>query len=190
MQAHGPALVAADFFTTEVWTARGLVTYDPAFVIELHSRRVPVIGSTPYPDDAFVMPCRRQMSRETDGVLRAGQSLICDRDSTWSGAVEEFLETLGVRIVRTPPCAPNGNAYAERFVRSVKEECLNRVIPLGDWHLRRTLREFAPHYHRERTHQGLGNELIDRPATHRTTGAIRRRQRVGGMRSYYSRSAA
>ena len=131
------------------------------------------------------MQCLWQVTSETYGLLRAGQILICDRDPKWSGAVEELLETMGVRIVRTPPCAPNCNAYAERFVRSVKEECLNRVIPLGEWHLRRTLREFATHYHRERNHQGLGNELIDRPATHRTTDAIRRRQRVGGLLSYY-----
>ena len=189
LQAHWPALIAADFFTTEVWTARGLVTYYTAFVIELNSRRVHVIGSTPYPDEAFVMQCLRQVTSETEGLLRAGQMLICDRDPKWSGAVEELLEAMGVRIIRTPPRAPNCNAYAERFVRSVKEECLNRIVPLGEWHLRRILREFASHYHRERNHQGLGNELIDRSATPQT-GAIRRRQRVGGILSYYYRSAA
>jgi putative transposase len=78
VQAHWPALVAADFFTTEVWTARGLVTYYTAFMIELHSRRVRVIGSTPYPDEAFVMQCLRQETSETDGVLRVGQIVICD----------------------------------------------------------------------------------------------------------------
>jgi putative transposase len=96
----------------------------------------------------------------------------------------------GVRVVRTPPCAPNCNAYAERFVRSVKEECLNRILPLGEWHLRQTLREFATHYHRERNHQGLANELIERPAAQRPMAAVRRRQRVGGILNYYYRSAA
>jgi transposase InsO family protein len=97
--------------------------------------------------------------------------------------------TAGVRVVRTPPRAPNCNAYAERFVRSVKEECLNRIVPLGERHLRKTLHEFATHYHRERNHQGLGNELIDCPAAQRPTGAIRRRARVGGILSNYYRSA-
>jgi transposase InsO family protein len=93
-------------------------------------------------------------------------------------------------VVRTPPRAPNCNAYAERFVRSVKEECLNRIVPLGERHLRKTLHEFATHYHCERNHQGLANELIDRPDALRPTGAVRRRQRVGGILSYYYRSAA
>jgi putative transposase len=78
----------------------------------------------------------------------------------------------------------------ERFVRSVKEECLNCIVPLGERHLRKTLREFAAHYHRERNHQGLANELIDRPAAQRPSGVIHRRQRVGGIPSYYYRSAA
>ena len=81
--------------------------------------------------------------------------------------MEQWLATAGVRVVRTPPRAPNCNAYAERFVRSVKEECLNRVVPLGERHLRRTLHEFAAHYHHERNHQGLANELIERPAAQR-----------------------
>jgi putative transposase len=132
VQAHWPALVAADFFTTDVWTTRGLVTYYTAFVIELESRRVQVIGSTPHPDEAFLLQCLRQLTSETDGLLRAGRTLICDRDPKWSSAVEGLLDTVGVRVVRTPPRAPNCNAHAERFVRSVKEECLNRIVPLAD----------------------------------------------------------
>jgi putative transposase len=190
VQAHWPALVAADFFTTEVWTVRGLVTYYTAFVLELHSRRVEMIGSTPYPDEAFNLQCLRQLIGETHGLLREGCILICDRDPKWSSGVEQLLQTAGVRVVRTPPRAPNCNAYAERFVRSVKEECLNRVVPLGERHLRRTLHEFATHYHRERNHQGLANELIEPPAAQGRTGSVRRRQRVGGILSYYYRSAA
>ena len=92
-------------------------------------------------------------------------------------------------------CRPNAtlcadcNGYAERFVRSVKEECLNRIVPLGEWHLWNALHEFAMHYHRERNHHGLANELIERPAAQGRMGAVRRRQRVGGILSYYDRSA-
>ena len=190
VQAHWPALVAADFFTTAVWTARGLVTYYIAFVLQLHSRRVQVIGCTPYPDEAFVIQCLRHVAGETSGLLREGRILLCDRDPKWSRGVERWLGAAGVRVVRTPPRAPNCNAYAERFVRSVKEECLDRIVPLGEWHLRRTLHEFTTHYHRERNHQGLANELIDRHPPQQATGAIRRRQRVGGVLGYYFRSAA
>ena len=125
MQAHWPALVAADFFTTEVWTTRGLVTYYTAFVIELQSQRLQILGSTPHPDEAFVIQCLRSVSSESDSLLQRGQILVCDRDPKWSRAVEQWLSTAGVRVVRTPPGAPNCNAHAERFVRSVKEECLN-----------------------------------------------------------------
>ncbi len=116
--------------------------------------------------------------------------MICDRDRKWNAAVERFLATAGVRIIRTPFLVPNCNAHAERFVRSIKEECLDRIIPLGERHLRRTLAEFVAHYHGERNHQGLGNELIDRPPRWRACGPVRRRQRVGGLLGYYYRAAA
>ena len=141
------------------------------------------------PNETFVIQCLRYATGDA-GLLSEGRLLLCDRDPKWSRAVEQWLGDAGVRIVRTPPSAPNCNAYAERFVRSVKEECLNRVVPLGEWHLRQTLHEFATHYHRERNHQGLANELIDRPPAPQTSGAIRRRQRIGGILSCYYRAAA
>jgi transposase InsO family protein len=89
----------------------------------------------------------------------------------------------------TPERAPNANAYAERFVRSIKEECLNRLIPLGEWHFGRAVAEFVEHYHRERNHQGLKNRLIaGTPMTH-ITGRVRRRPRLGGLLNYYERAA-
>lgn len=125
----------ADFFTTEVWTLHGLVTYYTVFVIELQSRRVHILGSTPHPNEAFMLQIARQFADPTDRVGDDGpRVLICDRDQKWSTAVRHLLETSGVRVVQTPYRAPNCNAHAERFVRSIKEECLNRVIPLGESH--------------------------------------------------------
>jgi len=189
MRAHGPALLAADCFTTEVWTHCGLLTYYTAFVIELHSRRVHVIGSTPHPDNAFVVQSFRGLAGDRE-VLRAARFLICDRDPKWSRAMEELLRAVGVRVVRTPASAPNCNAHAERFIRSIKTECLDRVVPLGERHLRRLVRDFVEHDHAERNHQGIGNELIEWPARQPTAGPVRRRQRVGGVLSYYYRSVA
>ena len=189
LAAHWPALVAADFFTTEVWTVRGLVTYYTVFVIELQSRRVQVVGSTPHPDEAFVVQAMRHLTDGVEDVLGPGRVLICDRDPKWSGAVVAFLAREGVRIVRTPVRAPNCNAYAERFVRSIKEECLNRVILLGERHLRRAMAEFVAHYHAERNHQGIGNELIRPLRRTNAPGSVRRRQRLGGMLNYYYRAA-
>jgi transposase InsO family protein len=92
-------------------------------------------------------------------------------------------------VVQTPYRALNANAYAERFVRSIRDECLDRVMPFGESHLRRTLAEFVEHYHRERNHQGLGNELVDRVLPLRDVGGICRRQRLGGLLNYYYRAA-
>ena len=99
LRAHWEGLCAADFFTTEVWTVRGLVTYYTVFVIEPRSRRVHVLGSTPEPDETFVVQTMRQLTDDVDGVL-AGKLLICDRDRKWSAAVERFLATAGVRMIR------------------------------------------------------------------------------------------
>jgi len=114
--------------------------------------------------------------------------LICDRDAKWSVAVRERLEEAGIRVVQTPYQAPNANAHAERFVRSVKEECLDRIIPIGEGHFRRAVTEFVAHYHRERNHQGLDNTLIEGAAL-TDAGRVRRQSRLGGLLNFYTRAA-
>jgi transposase InsO family protein len=191
LAAHWGAIAAADFFTTEVWTVRGLVTYYTAFVIELESRRVHLVGSTPHPDDAFVLQVARGLTGADDGVLRGHRILICDRDTKWSAAFRRTLADVGIRVVVTPFQAPNCNAHAERFVRSIKEECLNRVVVLGEAHLRRTLTEFVAHYHQERNHQGIHDRLIapERLAPPGVKGPVQCRARLGGLLRYYLRAA-
>ena len=188
-RAHWGAIAGADFFTTEVWTWRGLVTFYTVFVIDLASRRVQIVGLTPHPDEAFMRQVGRTLTVADDGMLVGDRVLICDRDRKWSLAVRQRLEESGVRVVQTPFHAPNANAYAERFVRSIKHECLNQVIPFGERHLRRPLAEFVEHYHRDRNHQGLDNELIDGVSSTRNATGIRRRQRLGGLLNYYCRAA-
>ncbi len=178
LAAHSSEIVGADFFTTEVWTRRGLVTYYTLFVIELGSRRVHIAGSTPNPDDAFMAQIARTLTDVVDGFLVGHRFLICDRDSKWSTQVRRMVEDGGVRVVRTPYHAPNCNAHAERFVRSIKEECLDRIVPLGERHLRRAIYEFVVHYHRERNHQGIGNELIEREAPAQVGGEVLCHQRL------------
>jgi transposase InsO family protein len=185
LRAHKDPIAGADFFTTEVWTWRGLVTVYTVFVIHLASRRVQILGSTPFPDEAFMRQVGRSLTMADMDTCRV---LICDRDAKWRGPVREILQNAGIRVVQTPYRAPNANAYAERFVRSIKEECLDRIIPLGERHFRRAVHEFVQHYHLERNHQGLGNVLID-GAPARSVGAIRRRSRLGGLLNYYERAA-
>ena len=115
--------------------------------------------------------------------------LICDRDAKWSESVRARLQEGGLRVIQTPYRAPNANAHAERFVRSINEECLDRLIPFGEEHFRRAVAEFVTHYHRERNHQGLGNELIELPPEQERVGRIRRRSRLGGLLNYYARAA-
>jgi len=141
LKAHWGVIAGADFFTTEVWTWRGLVTYYTVFVIDLASRRVHVLGSTPHPSDLFMDQIVRRVTAADDGALVGHRVLICDRDRKWSGAVRQQLGDAGIHVVLTPARAPNANAYAERFVRSIKEECLHQVIPIGERHFRRTIAE-------------------------------------------------
>ena len=117
--------------------------------------------------------------------------LILDRDSKYSEAFHGLLKNSGVTIVRLPYRSPNLNAYAERFVRSIKNECLNRMIFFGERSLRKATREFAAHYHTERNHQGLDNRLIDPDSRDEpTVGPIRCFSRLGGMLRFYRRAAA
>jgi Integrase core domain len=102
----------------------------------------------------------RRLMDAVDGFLVGHQILICDRDRNWTHGFRHILQGAGVRVVRTPVQAPNANAYAERFVRSIREECLDRLILFGERRLLRALDEFVAHYHQERNHQGFGNELI------------------------------
>jgi transposase InsO family protein len=189
LRAHWGEIAGADFFTSEVWTPRGLVTYYTLFVIDLRSRRVHVAGSTPSPDAGFMAQAARRLTDAVDGFLAGHRILICDRDAKWTEGFRRIVQGAGVRIVRTPVQAPNANAHAERFVRSIRAECLDRLILFGERRLLRALDEFTAHYHGERNHQGLGNELIT-PETRPLQGThVRCRERLGGLLRYYHRAA-
>jgi transposase InsO family protein len=189
LRAHWGAIAGADFFTTEVWTWRGLVTYYTVFVIDLASRRVQILGSTPHPEALFMQQIVRTLLIAQDGVVDTLNILICDRDRKWSGDVRRRLRDAGIRVVLIPERAPNANAYAERFVRSIKEECLDRLIPIGERHFRRAVAEYVEYYHGERNHQGLDNRLISGPPVIKITNRVRRHPRLGGLLNFYERAA-
>jgi putative transposase len=171
-----------------VWTWQGLVTYYTVFMIDLASRRVQILGSTPHPEALFMQQIVRTVTMAEPGVMLP-QVLICDRDRKWSHDVRRRLRDAGIRVVLIPERAPNANAYAERFVRSITEECLDRIIPIGERHFRHAITEFVEHYHRERNHQGLDNRLIAGTPVSDRTRRVRCHPRLGGLLNFYERAA-
>ena len=188
---HWELIVAADFFTVEVWTARGLQRYIVLFFIELSTRRVQVAGMASVANGLWMSQIARNISDTMDGIVRGKRYLIHDRDPLFTAEFLHILADSGVKSVKLPPRSPNLNAYAERFVRTIKESCLDRMILFGEGALRKSIQEFTAHYHFERPHQGLDNRLIMPDSAHAgNTGEIRRRERLGGVLNYYYRDAA
>ncbi|MEO0631502.1 MAG: integrase core domain-containing protein [Planctomycetota bacterium] len=189
LRSHWEAIAATDFFTVEAWTARGLTRFSVLFVIDLETRRVEIAGVTDRPTGEWVVSVARGLIDEFDGFLREHEYLIHDRDPLFTLQFRSLLRTAGIEPVRLPPRSPNLNAYAERFVGSIKSECLDRLIILGERHLRHVLAEYVQHYNHERCHQGLGNKLID-PVWEEGDGRVVCRERIGGLLRFYQRSAA
>jgi transposase InsO family protein len=192
LKAHWECLVATDFFAIEVCTTRGLVTYYVLFFIDIASRAVKIAGITAHPDNHWMTQVARNLTDlNDDGFLRGKRYLILDRDTKYSDAFRSVLVRQGIQVIRLPPRSPNLNAFAERFVRSIKEECLSRMIFFGPVSLRRAIGHFIVHYHTERNHQGLGNRLLQpEPTAGLSRHSVLRRQRLGGMLNYYHRAAA
>ena len=188
---HWELIVAADFFTVEVWTRRGLKRFIVLFFIELSTRKVEIAGIASAANGLWMSQIGRNLTDVVGGILNGKRYLIHDRDPLFTTEFLCMLADVGVRSVKLPPRSPNLNAYAERFVRSIKESCLERMILFGEESLRKGIHEFVGHYHGERNHQGLGNRLITPDETHAgNSGAIRRSDRLGGMLNYYYRAAA
>ena len=190
LAAHWDGLAAADFFTVEVLTVAGLVRYVVLFVMKLKTRTVEIAGITSQPDGSWMTQVARNMTDADDGFLRGMEYLILDRDPLYTAAFRDLLRDSGVKPLLLPARSPNLNAFAERFVGSVKSECLDRIVPLGEKHLRAAVRAFMDHYHEERPHQGLGNELIAPKTTSLGPGPVRCRERLGGVLKFYYREAA
>ena len=184
-------LAASDFFTVEVATWHGLVTYYVFVVMELATRRVQVAGITPHPTAAFMQQCARQLTDPFDGFLLGKRYLIHDRDTKFTQAFDGLLQGSGLEPLVLPARSPNLNAHCERFVRSIKEEALSQMVLLGERFLSYAIQQYLAYYHSERNHQRLDNQLLVREGAvggHR--GPVVRRARLGGLLSYYYREAA
>ena len=187
IRSHMDVLAATDFFTAEVWTKSGVVTYYVLFFMHLATRRVHIAGITPYPDGQWMTQVARNVTMADIGFLSTGHYLIHDRDGKFCPAFRDTVEAVGVKTVKLPANSPNLNAFAERWVKSAKEECLSKLILFGEASLRRALAEFQEHFHHERPHQGKGNVILF-PVDHGGKDeTIRCRERIGGLLKYYCR---
>ena len=173
-----------------MWTAGGLTRFAVLFVIDLATRRVEIAGILREPDSAWVVQCGRQLTDPDDGCLRGKRFLLHDCDPRFTDAFADTLAAVGVETVRLPPRSPNLNAYAERFVRTIKESCLNRLILVCERSLHDAIREFVEHYHHERNHQGMSNRLLFPATSAHSNRPIACRPRLGGLLNYYHRAAA
>ena len=191
LKAHWDVLASVDFTTIEVWTKSGLVTCYLLLVMELATRRVLFAGCTPNPDESWMYQAARNLSDAEDGFLRGKKYLLMDRAAKFSEAFRVTLEQVGTEAVRLPPRSPDLNPNLERFMRSVKGECLERMVFFGERSLQVAVVAFLAHYHQERNHQGLDNRLIE-PGEEvgHTTGEVACRERLGGILRYYYRKAA
>ena len=164
------------------------------FVIELKSRAVEIAGIAVDPGEEWMKQVARNLTDPVDGFLRGAKYLIHDRDPLFTDAFIAILESAGGKSVKILAQSPNCNAYAERFVKTIKYECLNQFVIFGERHLRYLIKEFREHYHTERFHQGLDGQLIKgQPGSANDNGAngsVVRRSRLGGLLNYYHREAA
>jgi transposase InsO family protein len=191
LSRHFHQIVATDFFTVEVWTKNGLQRFMVLFFIELSTRRVQLGGIARCPNGFWMGKIARNITDCEDGFLKKNRYLIHDRDPLYTKDFLSLLDQSGIYSVKLPSRSPNLNAYAERFVRSIKEECLERTVFFGEYALRTAVREYLAHHHIERNHQELGNRLIVPMKTvNQKTGPVHRNHRLGGTLNYYYRVAA
>lgn len=185
---HFDVTVATDFFTAEVFTARGLVTYYVLFFIDLGTRVVQIAGVTANPNEQWMVQIARNLTMTDEPFFEGKRFLIHDRDTKYCKQFRKIFENHGVTIIRLPPYSPNMNAFAERWVQSIKSECLERLILFGRSSLERAVQQYVAHYNCERTHQGKNNAvLISESLPVDPDSPIEVTHRIGGLLSYYHR---
>jgi transposase InsO family protein len=191
LHSHWNVLAATDFFTVEVWQPVGLIRYHVLFVMHIATRRVHIAGIIDQLYGDWMEQIARNLTDCFDGFLVGRRYLLCDRDPLFTKGFRDILASAGVEAVQLPARSPNLNPHAERFVLSIRSECLDRLILFSEAQLRRACTEFLVHYHVERNHQGLENRLLDEPAVAANEdGDALCRERLGGLLKYYHRQAA
>jgi transposase InsO family protein len=187
MSHYQDQLLACDFFTVETLFLQTLYVF---VFIEIGSRRVHFAGCTPHPNGQWVTQQARQVVWELEGREPTIRFLIRDNDKKFSQSFDTVFRAEGIDVIRTPYRAPNANAFAERWIRSVREECLDKLLIIHPSHLRRVMREYVAHYNSARPHQGIAQQI---PIPQRATmpdGPVYSRNVLGGIIHEYYRQAA
>lgn len=190
LKAHWSVLSAVDFFSVELMIRRVLIRYMVLFAIELSTRKVQIVGIHPSPNGEWMKQIARNMTDCDQGFLRGKRYLIHDRDPLFTQAFKAIVKASGVTSIPTAVSAPKMNAHAERFVRSVKYECLNKMILTSEEQLRHVLDEYLLYYHHERIHKTLGRIIEPKIEHQAKSGDIVCVERLGGLLKSYHRKAA
>ena len=181
------SLAAIDFFTCEIYTLRGLVKYMVLVVIDYKTRKVEIAGIIPQAYGDWMKQIARNLTDPIDGFLKNKKYLVHDRDSLFTKDFKAILRAGGITCKKTSVASPNMTPYVERFVRSIKHECINKMLIFGERHLRYVVSEYISYYHTERPHQGIGNNIIEPQP--QGTGEIVCHERLGGLLKSYRRAA-
>jgi putative transposase len=196
VRRHAETLWACDFFSKKVWTLGGMVDVFVLFFIHVQSRRVHIAGMTAHPDNVWMMQQARNVSMFFADQPVPPRHLIMDMDTKFTTGFRDILKSDGMKMVRVGPRKPNLNAYAERWVQTIRQECVDHFICFGVEHLRHIVREFVIHYNQFRPHQSLGNRPLSAaddppPATLVfPQGEVICNERLGGLLKHYYRQAA
>jgi transposase InsO family protein len=189
IRQHKEVLWATDFFTSEIWTPLGLTTYYVLFFIQISTRRVVMGGITTSPNEQWMTQVARNISG-WDGEMMDARYLIHDRDCKFTNSFDEILRAVGVEPIKLPARSPNLNAYAERFVKTIKTECLDHLILFSEKSLRHVVTEYLAHYHAERNHQGIENVIPFPDTRSDRSGQIVKAEKLVGLLNFYHRVAA
>lgn len=188
LRIHAQTLWACDFLSKKVWTLGGLVDYFVLVFINIETREVIATPATASPNSAWVAQQARNFIHDVEAADRKVTHLIHDWDTKFTAQFDAIMESEGVSIHRVGPVKPNLNAYIERFIQTIQQECLDHFIVLGEKHLNHIVCEYVEHYNTERPHMAIGavpRERDNEPAA----GNIVCETRLGGLLQHYRRAA-
>ena len=190
LKQHWNVLAATDFFTVESFTPFGIIRYQVLFVIDLATREVHVAGISEKGKGPWMEPIARNLTDACDGFVKGYRFLIHDRDPLFTQELRAILSVSGFESVRLPRCSPNLNDFAERFVKSIKHECLNRLVIFSEEMLRFVINEYLEHYHSERNHQAIQSKIINPGFQSSENGMPTPNSRLGDSLNDYGSKAA